>query len=520
MIKNTPISLFPTSKLRIDAVNSIKYTLLLNYELPDMSNSKTLISQLMTSCHNCCSGLFSDNPQNHSYYFFGSLENFNKSALGYLDIYSPDSNIYNPCSDISFSKMILQHSVLSSYHTIVSDLLNEFSKESYYIANTIGNHGVQYLLRKGALDINNNAIDTNSISNYQITNSKKSAIASDFMRTSKTHLKNIPHISELFEVTCTNPKSIKYYIQFAGLYSQICEISATKWRGFYQRPTKSTLPSLLEKLCNFPKTLNSGYASNHVDCLYHKYLFERIFDFNLINCLLQNINKVEYKTTYRFSSKYFLDILCECQKLPNTFSRPYFIQYAFDKFFNTPNSGNNFWYQHLRPKTNELIYSLDGLSLTFEMPLWLQQFRYFCRYMTDFVIPIYEWCFTDMLLSIIEQKNPKDTHLNHLKTAIEVLATYMDENFKSLENPYSGSKLKELIVPQKNLDHINLPLSYYEIIFDNFFQKKPDLDLNLKAMGPDFFIKDTHGQVNSDKTKIRDFYIGLIKDKYLVNNNK
>lgn len=516
MIKNTTISLSSNSKQRIDAVNTIKYSLFLNSELPDIDINEYLIPKLMESCHNCCKELFENNSNVTRYHFFGSNEKYcKKSPLSYLDVDSTYKDKgYSFVSDTTFGSMILQHCVLNTYHAIVSDILNGASAESYYIVNTVQSSGVQSLIGRGAILIGNNNVTNLSDFTSSYDNAKKSSIASDFTKTSKSHLRNIPNISELFLVTDSESDFAKYYLQFAGLYSHINKISATQWRGFFRPVVKSTLPSLLEKLCTFSGKLSSNSSPNPTDILYHKYLIERIFNFDLINCLLQNIQEIERKTTYKFSGEDTLKFLCKCRKLPNAFSRPYFIQYAFEKFLTLPQSGIDFWHNHLYSNSNIFVSSLNGIPLTFQMSIWLQQFDYFCNYMADFVIPIYEWCFTDLLLKAIEQKEPDATHLYHLNVAMKQLAFYMKKNCNILENPYAANSPSGLITPQKRLPYDSLPLEYYENIFKVFFQENYDMDLNLKILGPDFFIKSKYTE--SKKDKIRNFYIELIKENYLI----
>ena len=74
MIKNSYISLAPDSITRNDAVNSIKYTLLLDYRVPSINNDSDLIPSVMESCQNCCQGLFKDtlSPYKITFNFFGT----------------------------------------------------------------------------------------------------------------------------------------------------------------------------------------------------------------------------------------------------------------------------------------------------------------------------------------------------------------------------------------------------------------------------------------------------------------
>ena len=59
MITNTIFPLHPGSQERVDAVNTIKYTLLLDYETPEPKEvTEDLIPEIMTQCQKCCSAYF------------------------------------------------------------------------------------------------------------------------------------------------------------------------------------------------------------------------------------------------------------------------------------------------------------------------------------------------------------------------------------------------------------------------------------------------------------------------------
>lgn len=528
MIKNQIISLSKDSSIRIDAANSIKYTILLNHELPSQQPEDHLIPQIMEACKNSCIHLFCDQPNGLTFNFFGQDNpsvTLKKGIFAYLDHYESIKNnnnfkLFNFESDINFDTMILQHCILSSYHAILSALLNGFSTEGYYIANTVKSHGIQYLINKKHLVLANGRVDISADKNARTGNTKKSAQASDFMRISNTHCKNIPGIQDLFISKISGESSgrkskIEYYLQYAGLYTKICSISASEWRSFYKELTKNTLPTLLDGLKSIPCRLELDKEGPAADKLYHSYLFERIFNFDLISCLIQNIYEVERKTPYRFNGDPFLSILCECKKFPNTFSRPYFIQYAFEKFFTLPNSNNDFWHSHLRTKTNDAIYFADGVPQNFQITTWIQQFSFFCNYLSSFVIPVYEWSFINILLESIEKSSPDKSDFEHLTYARDLLSDYTNKNYKTLRSPIKNAT-KQLISSQNDIKHIDLPLSYYENIFKYFFQTGDVVDLNLNFINPDFFLNPNSEKGTSPSSRIRDFYLELIRDIHFI----
>ncbi|MCD8000719.1 MAG: hypothetical protein LUH21_26235 [Clostridiales bacterium] len=526
MIKNQIISLSKDSPIRIDATNSIKYTLLLNHELPNQQSEDHLILQIMDACKNSCIHLFCDCSQGLTFNFFGQDDpsiTLDNGIFAYLDHYESAKNnnhlkSYNFASDINFDTMILQHCILSSYHAILSALLNGFSAEGYYIVNTVKEHGIQHLIHKKYLVLDKGCVKTSAAPNTAKTNKRKSSHASDFARVSNTHCKNISGIQDLFISKLsdeTGESKTEYYLQYAGLYSKICKISASEWRSFYKPPTNSTLPALLDRLKIIPCELELDKEGPAADKLYHSYLFERIFNFGLISCLIQNIYEVERKTPYSFNGDPFLSILCECKKFPNTFSRPYFIQYAFEKFFTLPNSNNDFWHSHLRTKTNDAIYFADGVPQNFQITTWIQQFSFFCNYLSSFVIPVYEWSFINILLESIEKSSPDKSDFEHLIYARDLLSDYMNKNYETLRSPIKNTT-KQLISSQNDIKHIDLPLSYYENIFKYFFQTDDVIDLNLSLINPDFFLNPNSEKGTSPSSRIRDFYLELIRDVHFI----
>ena len=81
-------------------------------------------------------------------------------------------------------------------------------------------------------------------------------------------------------------------------------------------------------------------------------------------------------------------------------------------------SYHDFWFEHTLDMNNHVLGSLPKSKFGFQLIRWLEQFELFCNYMAEFIIPIYEWCFTNMVMEVVEQKasiesnqnNPSDFH--------------------------------------------------------------------------------------------------------------
>ena len=160
-------------------MNTIKYTLLLDYTCPEIYNKETLIEEIIEYCRTCCSGLYESkpSPRHIKYNFFGrpGLEN-QYGLLQHLDYeaFSKSNKTFEQYS--SLSDMILQHCVLSSYHALITDLFSEQTLTSYSLANIVKKDGLQALKGKN-WQLENEHLVTRS--NSHNTQKRQSSRASD-----------------------------------------------------------------------------------------------------------------------------------------------------------------------------------------------------------------------------------------------------------------------------------------------------------------------------------------------------
>lgn len=298
--------------------------------------------------------------------------------------------------------MILDHSVLSCYHALLTDLLYGKTVTTYEIANGLKDKGMYTLYTNKQLTILPEKILINT------GNSHISSIASDFGKSIQTHFKALPHLVSLF--TDEN-SSHRYIVQFSWLLKQICDIDSRKWRIFSLPITDKNKEAVLKNFEALSSEISpKGKAARHFVCppdkLYAYYIKERIFNFNLVYSLLRNIKRIEKETSYQLCQKEILSVLSSCQKLPNVFSRQYFLQYAFDKLLTQPISYLDFWHDHRLDMNGRILESPPQFTKFFQFTMWIEQFSHFCNYMAEYVIPIYEWCFTNMLMEVIEHNFP------------------------------------------------------------------------------------------------------------------
>lgn len=135
MIKNTSISLEPNSKVREEAKNIIKYTLLLDYKQVEAAlDEPGYVNKIKVSVQDCCKGLYTAYATKLD--FFGTPgENYSSegklvflSALDFNDLTKP----------ASITGMILNNCVMSCYHALLTEYLSDTTLTSYNLMNYWG----------------------------------------------------------------------------------------------------------------------------------------------------------------------------------------------------------------------------------------------------------------------------------------------------------------------------------------------------------------------------------------------
>lgn len=550
MITNTYISLDPNSQIRMDALNTIKYTLMLDYRIPELNNRDNLIDNIMNNCQICCDGLFrEDHSLPDTFNFFGSLPLGKKpDPLFYLNYIRPSSKL------TSIPSMILHHCILSSYHAILTELLQNYRVSSYAMVNNIKTYGFQSLKKNGMVLLKDNRIKFKGQKD-DIRSSKKSSLTSDFIRVVNSH-KKIDLLSNIMKLMINSESedssNYNYSLQFSELCYRICQIKAPSWKRIKVtsklEAIKNTAASIephdisLRKIC-----IKNNFNGNRTDTLYHYYLTERIFNFSLFFSLLENIKQIESKTNYRLDQEYIIPILCLCKELPNVFSRQVFLKYAFGQIESKPESYSDFWLHNNYEKRYSMV-ELSRYPKGFHFHRWIEQYKLFFKYLSSYIIPIYEWCFINMLLESIEQSSPNGTHFENLSEALDLLNKYMEKNGEAIMHPIQSEKdvldfikqdgydillkqfnkdgIKQIIHNKGNVldvitEHKNylylesLSKDSIEQIISNLLLSSEDLELNLPALNPNFFKNDKAKAVNTNSSFIRKFYLDLIYSTYL-----
>lgn len=514
-MKNTTIALDRNSQIRIDARNTLKYTLLLDYNFPTIQDDAKLIPVLFRQCHNCCSKIMKES----------NIEEINKTSeslptnISY-DFFGWKRNSYNT-TDPQLHVMILNHCLISSYHAILTELTKGSYVSSYAITNKIQTRGLRQLINNNIVSLNTTPWHINQKSN---TSTRSSAKASDFSNSVNTHWKTIQFLTSSSEQS--NDKCPQFLLQFSNLIYAICKSNASL---FLKKTACSHPREIIKWLQNLRRNLYSYFSeANNVDKLYAQYLIERSFNINLIYSLLRNIYLAEEKTNFQFRTDYILNILCLCKDLPNVFSRQCFMQYAFDAIDSNTNSYQDFWANQEKIE-NDIMMSFDRKhQMGFQFNKWIEQYQLFMNYMSLFVIPLYEWCFLDMLLSSIENKYIQNSHYENLQKAFDLLATYINNNSDDIVHPSypNTSSNSDTLFITNNLSHIktieNLSKNtVFKIYHELYAPEENDIELNIATnLNPDFFknIPDTNGLAKraSNPPRIHAFYNNLIHYDYLI----
>lgn len=517
MIKNTFFSLASNAQERIDALNTIRYTLLLPYNVPKLNKDSNFIDSLMYKCHECCRGLFSNNKQTSYYFFFGRSREVMPFPLYYLNYEPVPVDLDIATKDIGFHTMIMQHCIISTYHAILTELLNEEMVKSYSIANDIKNQGFYTLYKRGDISIQERNIQFNK---HIKESSPKSSNASCFNGLTQTHIKVLPKVMD-FLTTRSTEDFFNYKLQFASLVNTINNIKVSVFKTLSPK-TKKPIHDILDIIEDLTRSMNpfNKNTLNSVDNLYQYYLIERLFNFNLFYGLLKNIKRIEEQTTYRLCDPEILSVLLCCKNLPNVFSRQYFLKYAFDHIYDKPDSFSNFWHTQDLFRANTLMSSTRKTRTYFQFTQWLEQYELFMNYMAKFVIPIYEWCFINMLLTVIEDKYPGEEHFFYLNKAIDFLTDYMNEHCRNILQPIAFSDdmdIMDIITEHKNFEELEDTFKQSRIqIMTALFDSEDPLELNLTPLNPEYFKVNPNAPVSdNNESRIRKFYIDLIRYTYL-----
>lgn len=526
MVKNDFRDLSKKSIVRIDALNSIKYTLLLNYELPEWTNDDSLIPNVIKQCNICCYGLFDEDSSSYACFnFFGTLYDIQNNSF-FKRLYSYPNPTKYEAETPGIPDLILQHCLFSSYHALLTEFLNTKNITSYTLANKIQKKGMYALFGPKY----NKCKYPHSLDSA----SKRVPNATLLSQKTTSHKSALSEVFSLLATKGITSKSYNYFLHFSNISFALFNIKPSTFslenNSYPLTRLMNTIPQLEPPISSLeiPDTAFSDYGRSPIDGLYFYYLMERFSNIRLTYSLLRQIENTERNYHFQLSNKQFLDILSLCYKLPNVFSRQYFIKFAFDAFKIQPQSYTDFWTQQSLERNSVMGFSMRGVPSGFQFPRWLEQYTLFINYMAEFVIPIYEWCFMNMLLDSVEAKYPNEDHNNHIKYLLQKLASYVNNNYHLIHQPIKFTKdqdLVDILSPinnwqvLKNLSPDTIQYLWNKLFFLGADQtgsiNRSDINLNLSNINPAYFKIPTQEIPNNNASRIRKFYLDLIKLSYL-----
>lgn len=538
MIKNTRVSLEPNDLPRQTAKGIIQYTLLLDYpRLNSTTNDEDFIFQIAEATDACCSPLMNQTPHMVEYDFFGSNIKYTPDNLLYLNRHPAALEIPNLPQNISISKLLVQNSLMTAYHVLLTEYLNNCTTTSYQIVNQLMGAGPNKAMSsnkngRSCVVINGYKTECLNLPNYRESSPQNSSKAATFGKKYATRLAAFP---TLFAFTGTKPESdlagtsFSYDLQYAALTKRIVDaknddlncifncnkkkISATKITDALTQLIEHFTPAFYY---GSSKTTNIFTEQNNdtVDGVYEYYLAEKAFSINLFHNTLKIIQKAEeqHNSHYNFKHIESLKIIAKCKQLSCPFISSYLLQFAFDHINNDTTSYQDYWNRHSF-NTRDVFASRAKKPGGFHYGQWLHQFELFVDYLSSYIIPVYDWCFLSTLLESIESEYPKYTHLQHLELAISILGNHIKTNAKNI------------LFPLKTADSQNstpfFPTGYSTEWVDKLrqlFYNEHSVNLNITLLTRDTFTskKNARGDVLKDENlqAIRDLYIESIINPY------
>ena len=531
MIENSIIDLCQSSTVRMDARNTIKYTLLLDYSVPSFQDDVSLIYDILEKCQSCCSELFVDfsDPKvtDARLKFFGNApkaiygKEDNKHCIDTSALFKLESpmirtgSIRNSLKTPSIDYMILQHCVVSSYHAILTELKRGKTKTLY---NTLFSPHLSYAYNK---------------KNYDLTNTQKSSKASDFKRTTKSHISHLPHFRGICISSTDKGEDYRIIEPFGELWYDICGVQAYRFKNLYfmkesNSCTSARITTLLNNVIEIsrgltPKYNNDRFYADPVESLYQCYLIERIFNLRLFYTLYEVIDYVNKAGQYRLDQGIYFSTFTMLKKLPNAFSRQAMLISAISHISKNVHTERDFWREHDIKKQDIVLSSASKIKKEFNIHVWKNQLELFVNYLSEFVIPVYEWCFLNMLFESIEEKFPEKDHQFHLETARRLLHRFLNENYNTILHPLNlepGHRLRtiaDIITPidETFVASNNIFYNFINKLYGYYFDTEYNINLNLsRNLCPAYFRFNRRNLPDQPINQIRNNYIDLLRYQY------
>ena len=442
MITNRNIDLSFQSIDREISRNTLIYTLGMDYPIAkiDPDSRKTfvddysaIISKILAECQNYTHRLMqqithADPNDDIPLEFFGIREKnghplFDKlSSVGCLPSPYKSGNSSDRASSIH--DMLAYHCVISCYHAVRTALERKSLVTSYKI-----------------------------VKRHQ--RSATSSQASSLGRKIDKHLNCLDFIKDLIRCSDSHGR-VRFRSQYSDLLYRISDINNSKFKYFFPgdgKYPKTDYDLLLTNLTAVLDLKNTGYDIElkkftrnkkvEAEKIYNYYLFERIFNFRLFFTTMALIDYAHHD--YNLSNPEFIEAINSFISLPNVYSRQLLLAYAFSFISGSTDSSYDIWDQFRsasKPQTEQTQRSYHPYS--FNLSKWINQLKKMSDYLSDFVIPIYEWYFTESFLNGIRNAYQDKSENEHLEIALSMLENYIADNQQKIIHPLPDSLSKGL----------------------------------------------------------------------------
>lgn len=318
-------------------------------------------------------------------------------------------------------------------------------KEGFTISATSDNH---FIFNEGKEKSSHSVVDSNTASNNASNN-----YPSSFLNLKNTLLKYTKYQEIGAQITpfdtdkTSNCKNITIPLSTLPLLQQLRGRGKELSNIFRLYKGEETLrPSDTRKFMESvlliqkePIKLTDNEREQHmtpVDILYYKYKLEQSFPFDLIYCITKNIMVYDKRLNQRMcDDSTLIDVITSSINFPNTFSRPFLIQMAFDSCSDFLQLDSSLLTERIQ-SPDKIVYINKRPSLRTDSHVFLNQWRYcydnFINYMAELVFPVYESYFFVMMYDVFS--NPEKLVAENILDMYSELGDYLSEEkiFKAI----------------------------------------------------------------------------------------
>lgn len=198
------------------------------------------------------------------------------------------------------------------------------------------------------------------------------------------------------------------------------------------------------------------------DRIYYFYKIEQLFSFNLINCLVQNIERMRDGNPLQRNLVEILglyDILSACFLLPNLLSRHFLVQFAFDSLNEYMDFDSNCLTKLIHERNVIASFIDDSKTLVqtnLALTKWHNCFLNFIDYLTVILFPAFENYFFIRLyeqikeLKSAEPVNDKQAENPEPEKDTQDGSSSSEKNEQEGEAPSAENKHGKMPAPEKN----------------------------------------------------------------------